>query len=391
MATDSQAEPGTRQRLSWFAPQASPGLQMLDIEDRLQVENELRSLRTQFHALDRTAFGPGETAIAGRFAELIAKLLPDGDQPERLEWNEACEAEELLARLLPEAALRAKWPVVMTELAQTDAAQHAGLEAEWSKLTGVFDVARARSLLAAAQSELRKAQFDRFFLRRLGTLYAGRLFNVVIVSSVIAIVAVIAPLAARGWLTLGWGFAGVFLALAAGLLGAGFSMLTGRSAVFEARRLDELRFATGLPVLILRLGVGVTGAVGLYFLLDAGLIDGALFPNLQHIGFASNTTPPDADLAAALQSATAGISGAKDAVAQAGAALNGGGLDALKSAGTQLENAVGRLEDIKARSFGSFVPNADLSKLFVWSFLAGFSEKLVPSLLTKAASKGEAQ
>jgi len=41
--------------------------------------------------------------------------------------------------------------------------------------------------------------------------------------------------------------------------------------------------------------------------------------------------------------------------------------------------------DLDSRPLGSVAPNADLSKLVVWCFAAGFTQSLVPSLLARVA------
>lgn len=121
---------------------------------------------------------------------------------------------------------------------------------------------------------------------------------------------------------------GLWLALFTGLLGASFSMIAMAQRRLRRLSLEELQLQSRWEFLLLRLGFGSGAAVILYFAFQANLVEGALFPNLVQIGVLENK-PTD------------GV------------------------------------------PWGSWVPNASLAALMVWSFIAGFSENFVPNFLRK--------
>ncbi len=122
---------------------------------------------------------------------------------------------------------------------------------------------------------------------------------------------------------------GVWLAFATGVFGAAFSMIIRASDLLNDADIDRLRVLVMIPFILLRLGVGAGAAVILYFAVRSGLLEGNLWPDLTAIGFAA-AKKTEADFA-----------------------LN------------------------------AFVPNTHLAALMVWSFVAGFSEKLVPNILNR--------
>jgi hypothetical protein len=120
-----------------------------------------------------------------------------------------------------------------------------------------------------------------------------------------------------------------------------FSRLWYLQTNWNSLSLGALKDARDYTSIFLRGAVGATGAVVVYYFLLSGVIGGGLFPDFQRIGLHQlQFKDPDAG---------------EDAVAL-------------------------RL----------VLPNAQLALLVVWGFLAGFSERLVPSILqTTEASLGE--
>jgi hypothetical protein len=123
----------------------------------------------------------------------------------------------------------------------------------------------------------------------------------------------------------------LWTALTAGLFGAFFSRLLYIQAKANVLSLDELKDAREFSSIILRGIVGMTGAAVVYFFLHAKLISGELFPDFQAVGL-QQSGPTSADAATSL-------------------------------------------------AMRLIFPNAQLALVVVWSFLAGFSERLVPSIL----------
>ena len=127
------------------------------------------------------------------------------------------------------------------------------------------------------------------------------------------------------------------LAGTAGLWGSGFSLLAGLRARLDAAELDDLKLMKPWALWSRPLiGLGAAGI--LYFFLASGLLQGAMFPVLNRV-----------------MGSTEGGRGAP--------------VPGMVAKGMP---AGGEPEDGSTRAL-----------LIIWSFLAGFSERLVPGLLSK--------
>lgn len=124
-------------------------------------------------------------------------------------------------------------------------------------------------------------------------------------------------------------YPGLIVALASGFFGATFSMLLQTQRRTSEGTLEDLSGACSWRTLIVRGSVGLGGAAILYFFFRTGLLAGNLWPDLSKLGYE---------------------------------ALVGGTADRL-------------------------VPNQQWCLLVIWCFLGGFSETLVPNILTKTEEK----
>jgi hypothetical protein len=127
-----------------------------------------------------------------------------------------------------------------------------------------------------------------------------------------------------------WSWLPLYSALTSGLFGALFSRLLYLQSNWDALTIGGLKDAREFTSILLRGCVGMTGAVIVSFFLQANVIGGALFPTFPEIGLDEAYFPP-----------------------------RGTGLTSLHL----------------------IYPSKALALLVVWSFLAGFSERLVPSIL----------
>ncbi len=128
---------------------------------------------------------------------------------------------------------------------------------------------------------------------------------------------------------------GLIIAMASGLLGASFFMLIQLQARISEGGLSDARDMWTAPLILLRCIVGVGAASILYFFFKSGLLEGSLWPNLETLGF---------------QPVQRIVDGEGKEIAH----LN---------VGTKT------------------VPNTAFALLIVWSFIAGYSQTLVPNLL----------
>jgi uncharacterized membrane protein YeaQ/YmgE (transglycosylase-associated protein family) len=124
---------------------------------------------------------------------------------------------------------------------------------------------------------------------------------------------------------------GLFTAMSFGLLGAFFSRLISLQFTSEMT-VEDAQNRYGLASLFIRAAVGMCGALVVYFLLGTNLLGTTVKPDYAKLGF--SLTPV--------------------------------------------------VTMLSSDSFEVLVPSADWCLLIMWSFLAGFSERLVPESLARA-------
>lgn len=198
-----------------------------------------------------------------------------------------------------------------------------------------------RSFLLDVLEELHWAIQRKYSLRPLQKEAAYKIVYV----GLVAFVALLFPFAAVYWNINGnttnlkfenYAWVPLYITVAGGLFGALFSRLLFLQTKWSVLTLGEIRDAQDFSSILLRGCVGMTGAVVVSFFLQSGILSGGIFPKYEEIGFRylHYVIPAPSD---------------------------------LKSSDTI--------------SFRLLYPNPALALLVVWSFLAGFSERLVPSIL----------
>jgi len=136
-----------------------------------------------------------------------------------------------------------------------------------------------------------------------------------------------------------WAWLPIYSAATTGLFGALFSRLLYLQSNWNALTIGGLKDARDYASILLRGSVGLIGAVIVFFFLKSGIISGGLFPDFEKIGIEGFKFPPTDNVV-------------KDAPV----------------------------------SFQLYYPTKSWALLVVWSFLAGFSERLVASKLRETES-----
>ncbi len=133
-----------------------------------------------------------------------------------------------------------------------------------------------------------------------------------------------------------WSWLPLYTALTAGLFGAFFSRLQSLQTDWNNLSIGQAHDARDFRSISLRGAVGMGGALVVYFFLQSGIVSGGLFPKFNELGLSQLwfTPPPP---------------------------------------------SVGAIHPVSAIQL--IQPDLSLALLVIWSFVAGFSERLVPGIL----------
>ena len=286
-----------------------------------------------------------------RLRKRIKELRERSRSPlHRNEWSIANEIELLLLGLMRLEELRVEARRQLIDARALDLSAYGEYEAMIQRHED--DEAALRAALVRLVMDVQGRFRKRYLLREYIAAYTARVSLVFAVATTffIALMIGLSALAydlsianAAAKLNTGYGpvmaaqmdniraFSSFYVAIAAGLFGAAFSMMAKTRKRIEGSSLEDMRANARFGMLLFRLGVGIGAAMILYFIFDAKVLgDGSLTPSLTAVGFD------------------------------------------------------GAEKDPGSVAIGALSPNKDLSLLMLWCFIAGFSEVMVPSILRQA-------
>ena len=250
-------------------------------------------------------------------------------------WDEAYRAERMIEMLLGGTQLRQEIAARLDELAFDNPVEAERFRGQFEAIAkaasdgnAIADDTILRSLLLRIMERLHWHAKKRNLSRPIRKQATKNILWCMLAAFLLAVLPYIAIwLDWRGGaLAPYWTLFALYTALASGLLGAFFSRLLAIQGGWTNMSLDDVFLQREFSYSLLRAGVGMCGALVMFFFFKSGLVDGALFPKFENM---------------ALQ---------------------------------LVSSSDGHMSFV--------VPSKDLALVTVWCFLAGFSEKLVPSILT---------
>jgi hypothetical protein len=325
----------------------------------------LRLFRTNLEVRLRTI---DETSLQSEHQKKIYATVtemlkpPVKGAPRNIEWDDMYKAESLIAMLLGGAQLREEISGRLNQLSAESPNEAEALRRDYETMIKPLGEANAkpddcllRAFLLRVMEAIHWSSKKKYLARPIRKDATKSILK----CTLIAFCLLIAPylyllfdftvpiVTSDGTITHAvnkvWSLFALYTALTAGLLGAFFSRLMKVQGSWDDMALEELFLHREFSYTLLRAGVGVCGALIVYFFLRLGIADSALFPKFDNV----------------------------------------------------------RLEfvniDVPTAVQMTFVmPSQALALLTFWCFLAGFSERLVPGILSSterqlgAAAAGQA-
>ncbi|MGR9079534.1 hypothetical protein ACU8L5_25520 (plasmid) [Rhizobium leguminosarum] len=282
------------------------------------------------------------------------------------EWHDLNTATQEVGRRLLRSQLKTEFPILLAlaqqrKLANYDVhAQNATLFSESS----ADALSQMRAAYLALLDDLQRWFINTRFNRSLRREVAERLLSIGVWVAVIAIAPFIvffymfynnsqmnkaAVGVANGYQLFSSNpVFGLAMVAAFGLLGAYFSRVVMFQGQIATLGFDDVMTSYQALLLYVRLLVGMIGAIVFYFLLRSEIIAGSAFPDLSKLGIGEQVVWK--------------VTAANGVAPVADGTPDPSGLTIL-------------------------MPTIDLAKLLVWSFLAGFSERLVSDTLTQTSAQ----
>ena len=307
------------------------------------TQEEVEELTEQFYVTLRAEvarLSPQDEARSPKSFQQVQELL----NGRRAVWSDAYQIEQLMVDLFDERTLEIE---LQSRLLEGDSNLRPALIAQYTKLATTLKTAPdRRALLARLINDLQwrytvnevKRSYSKEVTKTTGLIF---MLSICLFAALIATMALFPALMPRDDprdSTL------LLVSALAGGWGAAFSMLSSVKGRLESADLNDLKLMRSGWILWSRPLIGVGAAAILYFFTASGLLAGAAFPTFV----------------------------------------------------TKMEIAAGQAQPATPGAPATpAVPPAppartQLALLIVWCFLAGFSERLVPSLLAKTEDRAQA-
>lgn len=295
------------------------------------------NLEVRLRCIDQTALQPeSQKQIYSTVSKMLESFTQTSASARGLEWDETYKAERLISLLFCGAQLRQEISARLQELSAENLQEGESLRRDYETLlkppgdnqASPVDDTMLRIFLLRVMEALHWDAKKKYLARPI----RKEATKIILACVLISFLLVIAPyifLNFWGQAQIGpwWSLFALYTALTSGLLGAFFSRLIRVQRVWSEMTLDEVFLHRELSYTLLRAGVGMCGALIVYFFLRSDLVSGPLFPNFAEVAIEYvRIVPPAVEM--------------------------------------------------------TFVmPSKALALLTFWCFLAGFSEALVPSIL----------
>jgi hypothetical protein len=300
------------------------------------------NLEVRLQCIDQSTLSEHQRQVAASVAQSLRALPWGGSADHRPEWDEVYRLERLIAVLFNGAELRQENLRRLNDLADAKAPEAERLRQEYAALTGAGRDGQApavsdgvlRNFLLGSIEALQRVALRRSLAQPLRQAATKKILVCLVVTfGLLLLPCVLLSLDFSPYpnhaLNPAWSHFGLYTALLSGALGAFFSRLMILQRDWPTMALEELCCHAEWTYSLLRAGVGMCGAVILYYLFQAGLIDSSLFPHVDKVGLRVVPVQPPA----------------------------------VHMAFT--------------------VPSKDLALLMVWCLVGGFSDVLIPGLLAK--------
>ena len=282
----------------------------------------------------------GQKKIFQSVTEMLTAPCPTRATGRGIEWDDVYKIERLIALLYNGPLLRQEIGARLQELAVDNPKETEALRRDYESMLRPSDGSKAddtmlRSFLLRVMEALHWNAKKKYLARPIRKEATKKILYCVL----IAFLFVVGPYVILNFWGPGdigkwWSLFALYIALTSGLMGAFFSRLIAVQRHWGDFTLDEVFQQRELSYTLLRAGVGMCGALIVYFFLRSGFVSGPLFPVFKDVMIDYvNITSPD------------------------------------------------------AVNMTFVMPSQALALLTFWCFLAGFSEALVPSILASTEGK----